>query len=80
MARYFFHVVNGEFIPDLEGMDCKNGDAVKAEAVKIAGAMIHDQGENLWKTARLDMFVCDGKQKTHLKLSFCAEDLTGELD
>jgi hypothetical protein len=41
--------------------------------------MIADQGDGIWKTARLDMFVCDEKQKTHLKLSFIAEDLSGEL-
>jgi hypothetical protein len=79
MARYFFHVIDGEFLPDSVGQECKNATAVKAEAVKIAGAMIEDQGDGVWKTGRLDMFVCDEKQKTHLKLSFIAEDLSGEL-
>lgn len=79
MARYYFHVINGEFIPDFEGIDCKSAEDAKAEAVKIAGAMIEDQGVKFWKTARYDMFVCDENQRTRLKLSFTAEDLTGDV-
>ena len=79
MARYFFHVVDGDFVPDSVGLDCKDATEVKVEAVKIAGAMIADQGAGVWTTGHLDMFVCDDKQKTHLKLSFVAEELSGEL-
>jgi hypothetical protein len=75
MPRYFFHVVNGEFIPDPDGVECANEDQVKAEAVRITGAMIEDQGIDLWKTQRFDMFVCDDKNHTQFKLSFAVEDL-----
>lgn len=79
MPRYFFHVVNGDFIPDNEGMEIAEVDRVKDEAVRIAGDMIRDQGLKLWKTGRYDMYVVDERNKTQLKLSFEAEDLTGEL-
>lgn len=79
MPRFFFHVVNGDFIPDTEGIECKDGAEVKRNAVRIAGDMLADQGLNAWRTGRYDMFVVDERNKTQLKLSFEAEDLTGEL-
>ncbi|NGP18460.1 DUF6894 family protein [Devosia aurantiaca] len=79
MPRYFFHVVNGEFLPDAEGMEIDALDRVKAEAIRVAGEMIRDQGFKLWQTGRYDMYVVDEQNRTQLKLSFEAEDLTGEL-
>jgi hypothetical protein len=79
LPRYFFHVINGDFIPDSEGIECADGDQVKGEAVRIAGEMLRDQGIKLWRTGRYDMFVTDERNRTQLKLSFEAEDLTGQL-
>jgi hypothetical protein len=75
MARYFFHVVDGEFIPDVEGHECASDDEVKAIATEAAGAMIRDQGIGLWKTGSWFMFVCDEQNRTLIKLQFEAEDL-----
>ncbi len=79
MPRYYFHVVNGEFMPDDLGHECANDEEVKAEAARTAGAMIRDQGLKLWKTGSWSMFVCDASNHTLLKLTFEAEDLTGTL-
>jgi hypothetical protein len=76
MARFFFHVFNSEFIPDPVGMECPTPDDVKDEAVRIAGAMLKDQGLELWGTGHFDMFVCDDRNRTHLKLSFTAAEFT----
>jgi hypothetical protein len=73
MARYFFHVINSEFIPDSTGLDCSTEDDAKDHAVRIAGEMLKDQGLKLWNTGHYDMFVCDEKNRTRLKLSFTAE-------
>jgi hypothetical protein len=78
MPRFFFHVVNGEFMPDHDGMECPTLDDVKAQAVRAAGEMIHEQGLSVWTTGHWDMFVCDEQNKTHLKLAFTAEDMTGK--
>ncbi len=40
--------------------------------------MSRDQALKLWATRHYDMFVCDEANKTHLELSFVAEDLRGE--
>jgi uncharacterized protein DUF6894 len=79
MPRYFFHVVNGEFLPDALGVECATPDEVKAEAVIAAGEALKDQGLSVWKTGRWYMFVTDEENKTRLKLAFDAEDLTGDL-
>jgi hypothetical protein len=79
MPRYFFHVVNGEFMPDHEGHECGSDEHVKAEAARAAGAMISEQGLTLWKTGSWIMFVCDEQNRTLLKLQFSAEDLTGAM-
>ncbi len=79
MPRYFFHVVNSEFMPDPIGTECATPEDVKAMAVKAAGEMLNDQGLQLWTTGRWFMFVCDEHNKTLLKLSFEAVDMTGEL-
>jgi len=79
MPRYFFHVVNGEFLPDTEGHECASDEEVKAVAAEAAGAMIREQGFALWKTGSWFMFVCDEKNQTLLKLQFDAVDLTGAL-
>ena len=75
MARFFFHVIDGEFVQDPTGIECATPADVKRQAVRIAGEMIKDQGLELWKTRRYDLFVCDERNRTHLKLSFSAEDL-----
>jgi hypothetical protein len=76
MARFFFHVINGDFYPDTHGIECTKPEDVKQNAVRIAGEMLRDQGLALWRTRHYDMFVCDEANKTHLKLSFVAEDLS----
>lgn len=79
MPRFFFHVINGDFYPDNEGIECAKPEDVKANAVHIAGEMLKDQGLDLWRTQHYDMFVCDEQNKTHLRLTFHAEDLRGKL-
>jgi hypothetical protein len=75
MPKFFFHVVNGDFIPDTQGIKCKHLDEAKSQAVRVAGEMLRDQGLALWRTRHYDMFVCDEANKTRLKLSFTVEDL-----
>ncbi len=79
MPRYFFHVVNGEFLPDPVGVECATADDVKAQAVISAGEMLKDHGLKIWNTQRFYMFVADDQNNTRLKLAFDVEDLTGDL-
>lgn len=75
MPKFYFHVINGDFVPDLQGMECSTFDEVKAQAVRVAGEMLKDQGLSVWSTGRYDMFVCDAGNQTRLRLTFHAEVL-----
>jgi hypothetical protein len=44
MARYFFHVKDGQDLPDDLGSDLSGIDAVRNHAVKTAGEMLRDGG------------------------------------
>jgi len=76
MSRYYFHVINGEFITDREGHECASLDEAKRYAVVVAGEMLKDQGLRIWKTRRYDMFVVDENGQTRLRVAFNVEDLT----
>jgi hypothetical protein len=77
MPKYFFDPINSAFLPDELGTECATPEEVKEQAVIAAGEMLRDQCLHLWKTGKLDMFVTDERNNTHLNLSFSAEDLTG---
>ena len=76
MPHYYFHVVNGHFIPDNIGVVCASLNEAKAQAITSAGQMLNDQGLKTWQTGHWDMYVCDAQNKTLLKLSFTAEDVS----
>src|SRR3569623_2063513 len=59
MRRYFFHVINGEVIHDLEAQECSDLDEARNHAVIGAGEMLRDQGLKVWKTRNYYMFVAD---------------------
>jgi hypothetical protein len=45
MSRYFFHVMDGHFCHDAEGVECADMAAVRQAAVSSAGAMLRDMGD-----------------------------------
>jgi hypothetical protein len=48
MPRYFFHVQDGERIPDEEGLILPGPDAARKEAVVAAGEMLKDSAAKVW--------------------------------
>ena len=48
MPRYFFHRVDGGFVPDTEGTDLPDLDAARTEAVIYAGETIRDRPDFVW--------------------------------
>ncbi|TPI57674.1 MULTISPECIES: hypothetical protein [unclassified Mesorhizobium] len=49
MTTYYFHVDNGEFIPDGDGVDLPDLDAARQEAVRAAGEMINESKRSFWE-------------------------------
>lgn len=54
MPTYYFHIDNGTFVPDNEGVDLPDVDAARREAVRAAGEMINDSRQSLGAHDALD--------------------------
>ena len=48
MPSYFFHTADGERVLDREGVDLADNATARKEAIKFAGAIMHDQPDVLW--------------------------------
>ena len=58
MARYFFHILKGEFASDEVGSEQPNMDAVRQEAISSAGQML-STGDQSWSGEAWQMVVTD---------------------
>lgn len=77
MSRYFFHVSDGSFQVDTEGVELPGMTDARAEAIRTAGEILRDCPENLWVSAEWQMHVTDEQRKTLLRLTFTVETATG---
>jgi hypothetical protein len=48
ISRYFFHVFDGQDLPDLVGTELTYDAAAKAEAIVTAGTMLSEVGSRFW--------------------------------
>ena len=76
MNRYFFHLIDGQFLVDDVGTELPDMDAVRAMAIETSGEMLRDLGRDAWTGSEWQMHVTDEAKHTVLKLRFSAEDLT----
>jgi hypothetical protein len=59
MARYFFHMRDGETILDREGIELANLDAVREEALRACGEMLRDIPEAIHNGEPFRLWVTD---------------------
>jgi hypothetical protein len=48
MARYFFHVSNGQNLPDESGMNFPGAQEARKEAIRTASDLLRGDGEDFW--------------------------------
>ena len=72
MPRYFFHIIDGAFQPDSEGMLCASHDEMREQAITTAGAILKDMAGKFPAGVEWQMYVTDEAKKTVLKLRFSA--------
>ncbi|CDX36260.1 conserved hypothetical protein [Mesorhizobium sp. SOD10] len=78
MTRYHFHVDNGTFTPDRDGIDLPDLNAARMEAVRAAGQMIDDSKQSFWEHAKpWVMHVTDGDNHLLFTLEFVAKVPSG---
>ena len=74
MPRYFFHVMDGRNIIDDEGAEFPNLRDARTEAIRLAGAVLRDEGDEFWNGTEWQMNVTDASGQSVLKLNFSADD------
>jgi hypothetical protein len=79
MPVYFFHIDNGEFIPDETGTELPDLHAAQLEAVRSAGQMIEEAQETFWQQLTpFNMHVTDENEVLLFTLSFGAKVPSGK--
>jgi hypothetical protein len=62
MARYFFHIHNGDDLLDDEGVKLHSDEAAKSEAIDTAGSMLRDMRLSVWTVSQWRMTVVCGEK------------------
>jgi Domain of unknown function (DUF6894) len=57
MARYFFHVSNGQHLPDGNGMMFPGVSEARQEAMRTASDLLRGDGEDIWNSPDWTMCV-----------------------
>jgi hypothetical protein len=79
MPIYHFHVDNGEFNPDRDGIDLPDLDAARMEAVRAAGEIINESNRSFWEHMTPWMMnVTDDENRLLFTLQFSAKVPSGE--
>ena len=73
MPRYFFHVIDGREIIDSVGTVLPSLGQARAEAIRTAGAILRDEGDEFWNGTEWHMNVTDARGQPVLKLRFSAD-------
>ena len=78
MSRYFFHVVDGQFLVDDEGTECAGMAEVRSQAIHTAGTILRDMNGSFPSGLEWQMHVTDEAKTTVFKLRFSAEEPTAK--
>jgi hypothetical protein len=59
MPKYFFNAVDGRPLPDEDGSELPDMDAVRRKATLVLGELLKEQPDDFWDTGRLRLEVVD---------------------
>ncbi len=72
MARYRFEIIAGDSTQTIE-IECRDLDAIRAEALKLAAAAIKELRENFWDRPLWAVRVTDDSNMAILSLKFTGD-------
>jgi hypothetical protein len=72
MPRYFFHIEEGEDLPDDEGTELTDATTARAQAIMTAGQILKDLGQQVWDGEAWTMTVVDETGVRICQISFKA--------
>ncbi|MBP0492053.1 DUF6894 family protein [Pararoseomonas indoligenes] len=74
MPRYFFHVRDGQSLPDRTGKELPNISAAKQQAVHLAGGLLKADNGAFWSGEEWQMEVVDEAGLVLFTLDFLATE------
>ena len=75
MPRYFFHIIDGKDLPDLEGSLHADLSAARIEAVRYSAEVLKEMPDRFWNAEEWTMTVEDHNRAPLFSLKFFAENL-----
>ena len=73
MPHYFFDIVDGEDLPDLQGSEWPDLAAARREAVRYSAEVLKEMPERFWNCEAWKMTVSDADRVALFTLKFLAE-------
>lgn len=73
MPRYFFDIVDGEDLPDINGSEHADLDAARLEAIRYSGEVLREMPERFWNAEEWTMTVSDTARIPLFTLKFLAQ-------
>ena len=77
MTRYFFHIHNGQEIPDESGTVLPGVKEAREEAVKTAGELLRGDGRDFWEGPDWTMQVTDATGVPVFTIKILMDDHNG---
>jgi hypothetical protein len=74
MRGYFFHVHDGEEMPDEEGIVLAGPAEARVQVITAAGEMLKENGRSVWTGTEWLMRVTDEANRPVFTLRFSAEE------
>ena len=72
MPRFYFHVYDGEYFHDHEGLLLQDLAEARTQAIVTSGEMLKEHGRKLWTGEMWTMVVMDENGKSVSELRFSA--------
>lgn len=79
MPHYFFDIVDGEDLPDLNGSEHANLAAARVESIRYSGEVLREMPERFWNAEEWTMTVSDAKRIPLFTLKFLAAPAGGQV-
>lgn len=70
MQRFFFHLQDGRFTPDLVGSELASLEDVRRHAVQLAASVLAAQNGPVWESIDWQITVIDEEGETVFSLNF----------
>jgi hypothetical protein len=70
MPRFYFHLEDSSYIPDVDGTELPDLRAARVQAAEMVGAMLKEDGAKFWETGEWRLVVTDEHHAILFRLEF----------